>query len=50
MTQNKLKSFDATIIVTDHDNINWEMVRKNSKLVLDSRNVYKQKFNNVISV
>ena len=50
VTQSKLKSFDATIIVTDHDNINWTMIQKNSKLILDTRNVYKQKFNNVVSV
>ena len=49
VTAKKLKSFDATIIVTDHDNINWDMVLNNSKLILDTRNVYKQKFDNVIN-
>ncbi len=45
-----LKNFDTTIIVTDHDDFNYDMIRKNSKLIFDSRNVYKEKFSNVISV
>lgn len=45
-----LKTFDSTIIVTDHDNFNYGMIRKNSKLIFDSRNVYKKRFLNIISV
>ncbi len=45
-----LKSFDSTIIVTDHDELNYDLIRKNSKVIFDSRNVYKKKFSNVISV
>ena len=45
-----LKNFETTIIVTDHDNLNYGIIRKNSKLIFDSRNVYKKKFLNIISV
>ena len=42
-----LQSFDAAIIVTDHDNYNYEMIRKNSSVVIDTRNSYKKKYKNI---
>lgn len=44
----RIKSFNAIILVTDHDVINWGMIQKNAKLILDTRNVYKKKYDNVI--
>lgn len=45
-----IKSFDAVIIITDHDIINFSILKKYSKLIIDSRNVYKLKnTTNVIS-
>ena len=38
-----LKKNDLTLILTDHDIINWENIKKNSNLIVDTRNVYKQK-------
>lgn len=37
----KIKNIDLSIILTDHDNIRFGKILKNSKLVLDSRNVFK---------
>lgn len=42
-----LKSFDLSIIVTDHDSYDYEMIRKNSSLVIDTRNSYSKKYPNV---
>jgi UDP-N-acetyl-D-glucosamine dehydrogenase len=42
-----LQSFDATIIVTNHDNYDYEMIRKNSLLVIDTRNSYKKEYKNI---
>ena len=30
------------LIVTDHSNVNYEIIRKYSKMVFDTRNVYKK--------
>ena len=38
-----IKKNDLTLILTDHDIINWENIKKNSNLIVDTRNVYKQK-------
>jgi UDP-N-acetyl-D-glucosamine dehydrogenase len=36
-----LARYDATIIVTDHDNIDYETLARSSKLILDTRNRIK---------
>ncbi len=36
-----LKSYDVVVIVTDHSNIDYEFVKAQSKLIIDTRNVYK---------
>ena len=50
ISQKTLKSFDASIVVTDHDELDYNLILKNSKLIFDSRNVFKKKFPNVISI
>jgi UDP-N-acetyl-D-glucosamine dehydrogenase len=50
LTANLLKKVSATIIVTDHDNINYLKIQRNCRLVFDSRNVYKKNILNVIKV
>ena len=47
-TSKKIQSFDAIILVTDHDVIDWKKIQKNAKLILDTRNVYKKNYDNVI--
>ena len=36
-----LKSFDCTVIVTDHSNVDYKFIAKNSKSVVDTRNALK---------
>jgi UDP-N-acetyl-D-glucosamine dehydrogenase len=50
LTTNLLKKISAVIIVTDHDKVNYSKIQRNSKLVFDSRNVYKKNIINVIKV
>ena len=38
-----VSEFDACIIVTDHSNIDFELVRKHCHLIIDTRNVYHGK-------
>ena len=40
-----LENVDATVIMTDHDNIDWNFVVKNSNLVIDTRNATKDVLN-----
>ena len=47
LDKKNLQSFDATIIVTDHDSYNYEMIRKNSLVLIDTRNSYKKEYENV---
>ena len=40
LNENIIPQFDATVIVTDHSNINYDSIDKHSKLIVDTRNVY----------
>ena len=35
-----LEKFDAVIILTDHSNIDYELIKNHSSLIIDTRNVY----------
>ena len=35
-----LKKFDAVIILTDHSNIDYKLIKDNAALIIDTRNVY----------
>ena len=46
----KLKKYDCSVIITNHTSIDYEIIRKNSKFVVDTRNTYKIKNNNIMKV
>lgn len=51
LDKDSLKTYDAVIICTDHDDLNYEFILKNSKLVLDTRNATKnfdKEYHNVV--
>ncbi len=39
-----IKNNDLTVILTDHDIIDWNLIKRHSKIIVDTRNVYKKKF------
>ena len=41
LDEETLKNYDAVLICTDHDDVNYEFIVKNSKLVIDTRNSTK---------
>ena len=48
-----LRKFDFVLILTNHTGINYEYVRKHSKLIFDTKNTYRNhiyKFKNVIEI
>ena len=42
LTAEVLEAADAVIVVTHHREIDWELVRRHARLVIDSRGVYRQ--------
>ena len=36
-----VKSFDISVIITDHSNIDYNLIRLNSSSIIDTRNVYQ---------
>lgn len=40
ITEKGLKSQDAVVIVTDHSDVNYELVRAHAHLIIDTRNIY----------
>lgn len=41
LSEKYLKQFDLTVILVDHSNIDWELVVKHSKKIIDTRNITK---------
>jgi UDP-N-acetyl-D-glucosamine dehydrogenase len=50
LTKDNLKKFDCVVLITDHSDVDYEMVQKNAKLIFDTRNVYKGNFVNVVKL
>ena len=48
ITPKNLKKYDAVVIITDHTKYDYKMIRENADLVLDTRNIYRDKFKNVV--
>ena len=49
ISSKKNKEYDVVIIVTDHDRLNYENIRKNSNLLIDTRGIFRKNYSNVIS-
>jgi UDP-N-acetyl-D-glucosamine dehydrogenase len=48
LTKESLESFDAVVIITDHDSIDWDLVRNHARLIVDSRGRFRQPADNVV--
>ena len=42
ITKQSLKKYDCVIVLTNHENVNYNLIEKNSKLIFDSRAVFKK--------
>lgn len=49
LNEKNLKSFDCVIIATDHTCLDYRFILKNSRLIFDTRNVYKNLIDKKIS-
>lgn len=41
LTAENIRSFDAIVLSTDHDNFDYEMIEKEAKLIIDTRGRFK---------
>ncbi len=41
LTAENISKYDVIIVITDHTDVDYELVRKHAKLIIDTRNVYK---------
>jgi UDP-N-acetyl-D-glucosamine dehydrogenase len=48
LTAETVASFDAVLIATDHDSVDYEMLKMNAQLVVDSRGRYLEPADNVV--
>ncbi len=48
LTPESLKQYDCVVIATDHAKFDYEMIRLNADLVVDTRGVYRGKHNNIV--
>lgn len=44
----RLAKFDLVLLVTDHSGVDYDFIRRNSRMIFDTRNRYKGEFNNVV--
>jgi UDP-N-acetyl-D-glucosamine dehydrogenase len=48
LTPDTLASYDAVVLATDHDAFDYDMIKANAKLIVDTRGKYRGDNNNVI--
>jgi UDP-N-acetyl-D-glucosamine dehydrogenase len=48
LTPETVASFDAVVLTTDHAKFDYNMVRANAQLIVDSRGVYREPTDNIV--
>jgi len=48
LTPKSLASFDAVILTTDHAKFDYDMIRDNAQVIIDSRGVYRAPADNIV--
>jgi UDP-N-acetyl-D-glucosamine dehydrogenase len=48
LTADSIASFDVVLLATDHVKFDYELIRKHAQLIVDTRGVYLQPFDNVV--
>ncbi len=47
LSRSNLQKYDCVIIVANHSSINYDFLRRNAKLIFDTRNTYKKNYSNI---
>jgi UDP-N-acetyl-D-glucosamine dehydrogenase len=48
LTPETLANFDAVVLTTDHAKFDYDMIRDNSQVIIDSRGVYRAQAENIV--
>jgi UDP-N-acetyl-D-glucosamine dehydrogenase len=48
LTSKNIVKYDLLLLVTNHDNFDYSMIQKHAKVIVDTRGVYSEYYNNVI--
>lgn len=48
LTPETLKNYDCVIVATDHDDFDYDMIKKNAQLIIDSRGKYLEPARNIV--
>jgi len=48
LSPSSLNKFDCAVIATDHSNLDYDLILRNARVIFDTRNAYKGKFNKKI--
>jgi len=43
-----IQNYDVLVLATDHDKFDYVSIQKNAKLIIDTRGVYTESYNNVV--
>lgn len=48
LTGESLASFDAVVLATDHDQFDYNLIKQNARLIIDSRGIYREPADHII--
>jgi len=48
LTPENIKGFDAVLLVTDHRNVDYDLIAEHAQLIVDTRGVYREPRDNVV--
>jgi len=48
-TSENIKNYDCIVVGTDHVDFDYKMIRENAKLIIDTRGMYRGKYENVVN-
>lgn len=48
LTAETIETYDAVLIATDHDGVDYELLQRHARLVVDTRGVYRDQKDNVV--
>ncbi len=50
LSKKTIANYDCVFILTDHSNVNYNLIKKYSKLIVDTRDIYKEKSDNILKL
>lgn len=48
LTVPELQKYDAVVVTTNHDNVDYQLIQENSKLIVDTRGVYRESLDHIV--